>query len=68
MSESVAETSNTTITSKHCAHMLFYWMQMSEFNGQAQISSVESQKGAINIKRCSVEIQKGTIAVQSPWW
>ena len=31
------------------------------------ISSVESQKSAINIQRCSVENQKGTIAVQSIW-
>ena len=31
------------------------------------ISSVENQKGAINIQRCSVENQKGTIAVQSIW-
>ena len=32
------------------------------------ISSVESQKGAINIQRCSIENQKGTIAMQSLWW
>ena len=31
-------------------------------------SSVESQKGAINIQRCSVENQKDAIAVQSLWW
>ena len=31
------------------------------------ISSVESQKGAINIQRCSTENQKGAIAVQSLW-
>ena len=29
--------------------------------------SVESQKGAINIQRCSIEIQKGAGAVQSLW-
>ena len=29
------------------------------------VSSVESQKGAINIQRCSVENRKGTIVVQS---
>ena len=32
------------------------------------ISSVESQKGAINIQRCSIENQKGAIAAQSLWW
>ena len=31
----------------------------------SHISSVESQKGTINIQRCPVENQKGTIAVQS---
>ena len=31
-------------------------------------SSVESQKGTINIQRCSVENQKGAIPVQSLWW
>ena len=30
-------------------------------------SSVESQKGAINMQRCSVENQKGAIAVQCIW-
>ena len=29
--------------------------------------SVESQKGAINIQRCSVENQKGAIVVHSLW-
>ena len=28
----------------------------------------ESQKGAINIQRRSIEDQKGAIAVQSLWW
>ena len=32
------------------------------------ISSVENQKGAINIKRCSVENQKDALAVQCLWW
>ena len=32
-----------------------------------KISSVERQKSAINIQRCSVENQKGAIAVQSLW-
>ena len=36
------------------------YMQMIPHN---HISSVESQKGAINIQRCSVENQKGAIAV-----
>ena len=31
------------------------------------ISSVESQKGVIEAQRCSVENQKGAIAVQSEW-
>ena len=31
------------------------------------ISSVERQKGAINIQRCSIENQKSAIAVQSLW-
>ena len=31
------------------------------------ISSVDNQKGAINIQRCSAENQKGAIAVQSLW-
>ena len=31
------------------------------------ILSVERQKGTINIKKCSVENQKGAIAVQSLW-
>ena len=31
------------------------------------ISSVESQKGSINIQRCSVENQKGVIVVQYLW-
>ena len=34
----------------------------------AEISLGESKKGAINIQRCSVENQKGTIAVQSLLW
>ena len=32
-----------------------------------EISSVESQKGAINIQRCSVKNQ-GAIDVKSRWW
>ena len=34
---------------------------------QKDIMPVESQKGTINIQRCSVENQKGAIAVQSLW-
>ena len=35
-----------------------------EFAGKFDVSSVESQKGAITIQRCSVENQKGTITIQ----
>ena len=37
------------------------------FDNRVIILSVESQKGAMNIQRCSVENQKDAIAVQSPW-
>ena len=33
-----------------------------------KISSVKIQNGAVSVQRCSVENQKGTIAVQSQWW
>ena len=32
------------------------------------VSSVESQKGITTVLRCSIENQKGAIAVQSLWW
>ena len=35
---------------------------------KSSISSVECQKGIIAIQRCSVENQRGAIAVQSVWW
>ena len=35
---------------------------------QVDISSVESQKSAINIQRCSIENQKVAIAVQNLSW
>ena len=41
-----------------------YWYIYVGYN---IISSTESQKGIIELQRCSVENQKGTIAVQSLW-
>ena len=32
------------------------------------LSSVESQKGINAVQRCSIENQKGNIAVQPQWW
>ena len=37
----------------------------TNFTIKIYITLVESQKGAINIQRCSIENQKGTIVVQS---
>ena len=48
-----------------CGPKLRFEKVFSVANMYSHISSVESQKGTINIQRCPVENQKGTIAVQS---
>ena len=40
-------------------------LDQTHFFTETQISSVERQKGTINIQRYSIENQKGTITVQS---
>ena len=51
--------------------MTFTWDNTFDYKRnygkQMMTSSLESQKGAIADQRCSVENQKGTIAVQSQW-
>ena len=45
------------VSLKYTNHALFYVKKV------VLISSVESQKGVITIQRCSIENQKGAIAV-----
>ena len=45
--------------------MLTHGIIEAQIEAQIDVSSVESQKGAVNIQRCSVENQKGTIAVHT---
>ena len=42
-------------------------MTLSDLYSFCDISSVESYKGVNAVQRCSVEDQKGAIAVQSLW-